>query len=491
MENIIELLEKASENSVNGIFDGKLLTYSELEKNSQIIASGLLESGLTAQPIAVFAVSENRTIELMMGIIRSGCYYVLIDPESPDERMASMLSGVDTVLIGGKEFAEVAERLKQGGKRVYFYDDLIIGKVSYEKLKAAAESITASSPLMMVYTSGSTGTPKGVIKSHGAMLSFVSSFLKEYPISDSDCIGNQTPLYFDASSKDIYLSLATGATLKFIPKQLFSFPAKLIEFLNNEGITAIFWVPSALTIVAKLRTFEFIKPEKLRQVFFVGEVFRAKYLNYWIENLPDCRFVNLYGSSEMAGVVCTYRVPGKVDENSSLPIGRPLENTHIYIVESDGGEMVVESDALATGYKDEKQTQERFFTVRDGKRLRRFFKTGDLVSVNENGDFVFKSRNDSQIKLMGHRIELGEIDTAAYSIDEISDACTLFNAEREKIVMFYSLLKPAEESEIRDKLLKRIPKYMLPSKLIFLEQMPKNNNGKIDRVKLKNLLEKI
>lgn len=352
----------------------------------------------------------------------------------------------------------------------------------------------------MVYTSGSTGKPKGVLKSHGAVVSYLEAFTAQYPFGPDEVMGNQTPFFFDASAKDFYLMMKTGATLEILPTEYFSFPVQLVRYLNEKRVTFISWVPTALCIVTQLNTFVEVKPETLRRVFFVGEVFPRKQLDKWRSALPHLEFVNLYGSSELAGVCCHYPVQDDLPEGAPLPLGKPLSNCHLWLM--DGGEMVtqpnrvgeihISSPALALGYyNDPEKTAASFVQARlpDGS-FGRTFKTGDMASYDANGDLVFAARLDFQIKHLGRRIELGEIEAVADELPEIQRCCCLYNSEKRQIVLFCQLdpACPRTPKDIRKALKGMLTDYMLPGKVIIMDALPLNANGKIDRQLLKNQL---
>ncbi len=345
----------------------------------------------------------------------------------------------------------------------------------------------------MVYTSGSTGKPKGVLKSHGGMISFIKAFSSLYPFTDDTIIGNQAPLFYDAAAKDLYLSLYNAATLELIPTEKFILPVGLINYLNERKINWICWVPSILCLISKLNTFLEVKPIYLKNVFFVGEVFPIKHLKKWLENLPDVKFVNLYGSSEIAGVCLYYEVTGNLDNINVLPMGKAMPNCEItlrdnekIIKDSDTiGEIFISSPALALGYYHDEERTSKVFFEENGKRI---FESGDLARYDEDGNLCFVSRKDFQIKHMGRRIELGEIEAECDKLSEINRCCCLYDEKREMITLFCEINGDLTSQEIRSLLKNRLADYMIPSKVKIYEKLPLNANGKINRQELKKSL---
>lgn len=305
-------------------------------------------------------------------------------------------------------------------------------------------------------------------------------------------MGNQTPFAFDASSKDLYLMVKTGATLDIVPQELFRNPLALVGYLNDHAISFISWVPTALSVVSRLGTFAKVRPETLEKVFFVGESMPAKDLAKWREALPEARFVNLYGSSEIAGIACFHEIRGEIPEGEPIPIGKPLGNCRIRLV-SDGrtvtapgqtGEIHIASAALATGYLNRPElTAERFVECLGEDGPERWFRTGDLARYDRNGDLVFVSRNDCQIKHMGYRIELGEIEAVAERAEGVRRACCVYHAKKAQIHLFCEPEAGAAPTKrgILGSLSRALPAYMIPGKIDILQALPLNANGKIDR----------
>ena len=498
MVNVLEYMELACEKYPDKIavaYEQNKYTYRELMAESRIIGVYLKQEGYTGRPVGVIAGRGVETLAFFFGVLYSGNFYVPIDPELAAGKLEAILedSQFPAILESGRG-ESVLEKVNFQGRRVTLED---CSNLSPDDI--CIPDVGGKDPCYMVYTSGSTGKPKGVLKSHGAVISYIEAYTSAFDFSEDEVIGNQTPFFFDASAKDIYLLLKLGCTMEILPSKLFSLPPELMDYLNEKKVTFASWVPTALSLVATLNPFSMVKPETLRKVFFVGEVMPMKHLNTWRKYLPDIQYVNLYGSSEIAGICCYYEVKGEFQNDQVLPMGKALGNCRIYLLDKDGivkepnrvGEMYLVSDALALEYYNDPEKTEASFLMKDfGEGPVRCFKTGDLASFDEDGNLIFAARTDFQIKHMGHRIELGEIESVADALPEIARCCCLYNAPKRKIVLFCQLAEGEEKTgqQIRSILREKLSGYMLPGKVNIMESLPINKNGKIDRQALKSLL---
>ena len=490
MKGIIDYLEASAERfpEKTAVSCGeKAYSFSELMNYSRRIGGELKKSCKPGDPVAVIVNRSAETVCAFLGAVYNGSFYIPVDPSMPEEKIKAILTDSGTkVVIGSGRDRELLENTGYSGE----YIDI----EHIEAPEVDAPVISDNEPLYMVYTSGSTGRPKGVLKSHGAVKSFIEAYTNTFQLTESEIIGNQTPFFFDASAKDLYQMLYTGATLEIIPSEYFMLPTALIEYLNKKRITYICWVPTALTMVIRMNAFRKHYPETLEKVFFVGEVFPAKMLRAWIDALPELKYVNLYGSSEIAGI-CTYYEIDNCDIPVILPLGKALSNCEVFLTDEMGiitesgkiGELCVSSDALALGYfNDDERTNERFIEMETPSGAhKRVFRTGDLARY-ENGVLFFVSRADYQIKYLGKRIELGEIEAATDKLDDIRRCCCLFDKELNVIKLFCELEPESglSEKDIRDLLKTRLSDYMLPHKVIILDTIPLNANGKINRTLL-------
>lgn len=479
------------------------ITYQDLWDQVRKIGHFVVGLGMKNEPVGVIAGRDIFTPVLLWGVLCGRNYYVPLDPEQPDEKLKKIIdnSGMKVILGTGKELQSVYQLEFQGN----YYDlEGILNVVTDSSCSEGLTEGNLNDPMYMIYTSGSTGVPKGVLKTQGAMVDFVEAFTETFSFDEHEVIGNQTPFFFDASAKDLYLMLKLGATLEILPTEMFSFPVRLMEHMNERKVTMISWVPSALSIVTQLNTFLEVKPDTLKKVFFVGEVFPMKQFRKWREALPDLQYVNLYGSSEIAGVSCYYQVKpeDRFADTDVLPIGIPLPNCKVCLIKEGKlveeknccGEIYISSAALAKEYfGDEEKTCASFVQMApDSAEVMRYFKTGDMAHYDESGCLVFESRRDFQIKHMGHRIELGEIETMALSVPEVEKCGCIYNEKKSRIVLFCELKEGVHITgrEIQSMLRARLSSYMLPGKVIVLDRIPMNANGKTDRLALKKLEER-
>jgi len=494
-KNVLEYLEKAVEKNPDKCavaYRDEAYSYRELATLSKKIGFTISRHQFRNKPVAVIADRSVNALVYFMAVLYSGNFYVPIDPDMPKEKIAAIFEDAQFSVVLGN--AEHQPTIRSVGYQGAFYNVLDVSDDA-----ASIPEIGEEDPLYMVYTSGSTGKPKGVLKSHKAIVTYIEAYCKTFDFSEDEIIGNQTPFFFDASAKDIYLLLKMGCTMEILPSTLFMLPPELIDYLNQKRVTFASWVPTAISIVAQLNPFAMVKPETLKKMFFVGEVMPMKHLNKWRKELPDIQYVNLYGSSEIAGICCYYEVKGEFPDDAVLPMGVPLENCNIYLLDQETvitepgkiGEMYLVSDSLALEYFHDPEKTKNAFLVRDfGNGMVRCFKTGDLAQYDAEGNIVFVTRTDSQIKHMGHRIELGEIEAVANSMPEINRCCCLYNAPKRKIVLFCELAPGVQMKgqEIRSLLKAKLSDYMLPGKVEIMEALPLNQNGKIDRQLLKTFL---
>ena len=500
MKNILELLERSAKMYPDKIaFNDteKRITYSELENAAKRVGSALAEQDFSREPIAIYIEKSVDVIIAMMGIVYSGNVYTVIDTEMPKERIEKIFSTLNpAAIIADRAHYESALELCE---ETYLLDFSLTARINEEELRNIRSAQIDTNPIYILYTSGSTGVPKGTVINHKNLLAYSQWVVNTFGFNEKTVIGNQTPFYFSMSVTDIYATLRSGATLFIIPKICFSFPIKLSEFLNENRINTIYWVPSAFGIVANLKLFDIETPKYLKTVLFAGEVMPVKYLNYWIKHLgKSLLYANLFGPTETTDICAYYIVDRDFSDDETLPIGKHCDNCNVFIINAKGaeakrgeeGELYVRGSFVASGYyNNPEKTAEAFVQNPLNNAYPEIcYKTGDLVKLSENGEILYICRKDFQIKRMGYRIELGEIEAAASAVSDVSECACIFDKDSDSIILFYSAAK-TDEKEMTARLAEKINGYMLPDKIYKTAYLPHNQNGKIDRKELEKRIK--
>ena len=437
---------------------------------------------------------DPRAVAAYLGVIYAGCFYVALDEEMPKYRIELIIDTVKAEAVICDEVTEPLIREYGFAGNVYMYDKISGSDVDEDLLTEIRGSQIDTDPIYAVFTSGSTGVPKGVLACHRSVIDYIENLSDVLGFDRETVYGNQAPFYFDAALKEIIPTLKFGATTYIIPRQLFMFPIKLVEYLNEHKINTICWAASAMTMISSFRTFDKIIPEYIKRVVFVGEVFPIRQLNMWKAALPDALYVNLYGPTETTGVCCYYKVDREFDLDETLPVGRPFHNTSIMLLNDDNtetkpgetGEICVKGTCLTLGYYNNPEKTKEVFVQNPLNSMypEIIYKTGDLGRYNDRGELCYVSRKDYMIKHMGHRIELGEIEVVVNMHKGIKTNCCIFDDNKKKIVLYY--VGDATRAEVAEFTREKLPRYMFPNVITQLDSMPYTPNGKIDRVYLKN-----
>ncbi len=491
--NVLEFLENTAASDPDRILvtDGqKELSRSGLMEVSRRVASGLLNSAARRSPVIVYMEKTTDTLTAFFGAVYAGAFYTLIDPQLPSARLLQIQQSLKTqTVITDDEHLEQARELFEGC-RIFRISMLQESGINEEGLARIREKHLDTDPLYVNFTSGSTGVPKGVLICHRSVIDFITCFVNEFGIREDDVIANQAPLDFDVSVKDIYSSLLTGAKLALVPRPLFTTPAPLLDFLCEQETTVMIWAVSALCLVSAFHGLEYRVPEKVRLVMFSGEVMPPKRLSNWMEHLPQAEFVNLYGPTEITCNCTFHRIERSRDYTEGIPIGASFANEETFLLDEEDrevtepgvtGQICVRGTAVGLGYWNmPQQTKERF---REDPRTPEYasviYCTGDLGRYNERGELMFCGRMDDQIKYMGHRIELAEVELAINAVDGVERSCCVFDEKKSRLYAFYC--GTIERGDLIQKLKERLPVFMIPGVFKQVESMPVTGRGKIDR----------
>lgn len=474
------------------------LTYVELQQVAYHVAGYLIRNNVVHKPIAIFMEKNVACIASFFGTAYSGNFYTILDVSAPLQRIRNILRNLEPeIIVTNRKNRTKIEEIDHGVD-IVLYEEIEEEPYDIERITEAASRVRGSDILYVMYTSGSTGNPKGVVTSHRAVIEYIEVATDNYQnINDRDVFGNQYPFFYIASIDDIYLPVRNGCSTYIIPPSMFFSPMKLVAYLIEKKINIINWVPSALAIIANSDALNGVDLSGVKKVIFGGESISVKVLNYWRKALPNAVFINGYGATETTEGTSIYIVDREFKDSDEIPLGRPMDHVEIILVDDDGmeakqgeiGEIYVRTSSLSYGYyKDLEKTKSVFVQNPVNKtHLDIVYKTGDLARQDKDGNYIFAGRIDTQIKIGGNRIELGDIEKNALEIEEVKECVCLFKKEKVELTLYYR--GGIQEKQLYEHLRAKLPAFMIPSRYCKIEKFPLNANGKVDKVKLASLLE--
>jgi amino acid adenylation domain-containing protein len=501
------------------------LTYHELNLLTNQLANILREKGVTrGDRVGIYVSKSLASVICMFAILKAGGCYVPLDPQAPEARLAFIIqdSGIRALLTSSEKVGNIRKMFPEDSplRTAVLVDcdvrietsimDLPelrgIEVVSWKNvLEASSHSpendlTVETDTAYILYTSGSTGTPKGVMISHRNSLTFVNWAAECVSLTSEDRVSSHAPLHFDLSTFDIFSSCKAGATVIIIPEGISTFPVQLTQLIEKERISVWYSAPSALTLLVLYGNLSSHDLTSLRTIVFAGEVFPTKYLRKLMTALPRARYFNWYGPTETN--VCTYYEVTHLDPEQTvpIPIGKPCANTDTFIVDDEGrkvtipgesGELYVRGPSLMQGYwrladKTAKVLVPNPFQTNFHELV---YKTGDIVTLDKDGNYLFLGRRDGMIKTRGYRVELGEVESVIYGHPGIKEVAVLpvpdeILGNRLRAVISLQEGFSLTRDDIAGFCSERLPKYMVPDLIEFRDVLPKTSTGKTDRVSL-------
>jgi acyl-coenzyme A synthetase/AMP-(fatty) acid ligase len=377
------------------------------------------------------------------------------------------------------------------------YEAAVQTSIDEALLAEVREQSSVYDPASILYTSGSTGIPKGSVQNHFSYLHFADATIAMFGLTQDVVIGNQSPFFYANSVFDVFPTIALGARTYLLPAGVLSFPKKLIECLNANHVTDLCMTPSSFIGPAGTGLLTPGCLSELKRAYMSGEPMPFRPLSVWMKAAPEAIMWNFYGSTEVLSIA-TGRVDGNHNDEDRLPVGKPYPLAHVLFVDENGeevpkgqpGEMLVSSPWISLGYyRDPKRTAEAWVVDPLGRGWHeRFFRTGDMGYQRPDGQLVVLGRRDAQIKHMGYRMELGEVEAALRKLPGWVDGCVLYDREKDEIWCFFT--GGLTESELKKALKAQLARYMLPNVFVHMEELPHTATMKLDRAKLVAMMKR-
>jgi amino acid adenylation domain-containing protein len=510
----------------------RFLSYDELDRLSNQVARALLARGVApGDRVGILAPKSAASVVGAFGVLKAGACYVPLDPGSPAARLSGIMrdSGMSVVLAdaGTAHQAAAVAATVPGLPNVPGLHSVIVTGPDWDSGERRATRTLPSAPAVLpwdavlagpdgplgadraletdlayiLYTSGSTGVPKGVMISHRASLTFVEWAAACAGLEPGDRVCSPAPLHFDLSVFDVFATCRAGACLVAAPKTTTMFPVRLAEWMQAERISVWYSVPSVLTMLVTRADLSRFDLSGLRAIIFAGEVFPARHLSRLMAELPGARYFNWYGPTETN--VCTsfeVQAQGRAGLAGPVPIGTACANTDVFAVSGEGrrvsapgevGELYVRGPSLMRGYWGQPEKTRQVLVANPFQRCydEPAYRTGDLVTLDSHGSYVFLGRRDGMVKTRGYRVELGEVEAALYEHPAVREAAVLpvpdeVVGSRLQAVISVNDSDSLTRAEVLEHCRRRLPGYMVPDVVEFREALPRTSTGKVDRTQL-------
>ncbi|PWW08319.1 amino acid adenylation domain-containing protein [Paenibacillus cellulosilyticus] len=505
--NLLNYLKATSERVPNNtaVIEGeRKISFFELSENAKKMSNIInrVIDGVIRKPIAVLLDKQIETVVSDIAIMYCGNAYMNLDTKTPVQRISNIIELIkpELIITNNKHIHKLNDIWPSD--KILNVDQIDLNNETYSQdvLDNRLSKIIDTDPLCIINTSGSTGVPKGVVLNHRSFIDFTEWAIHTTDIGDNEVIGSLSPSVFDIYSFELCMLMALGSTIVIVPEGLAAFPARILQLLQDHHVTYIFWVPTIMVNIANMDLLIRIPLSSLKSVWFAGEVFPTKQFNYWRTQLKQAQFINLYGPIEIT-LDCTYYIADRqLSDDEPIPIGIACKNTDVFILNEEDklcgvneeGELCVRGTSLAMGYYNNPEKTAAAFVQNplNNSYPETIYRTGDIVLENDRGEIIFKGRKDSIIKHSGYRIELGEIEHVIINtLKLVKNGCVVYSQATKEIIFYYEFDNDISVVDFRSNIGRVLPNYMIPHIYKRLEQLPRNNNGKIDRLKLKELTE--
>lgn len=480
---------------------GERISYRQLSLLVDRVAAALWAKGLRqGQVAAIFHDKSPAAFAAMLACLRLGIIYTNLDPDSPWERLRKILGTCrPRLVISGFQETPFGSALEAEG-----YGDILhlrdLATLAPSEPLPLCSTIDAGSPAYIMFTSGSTGVPKGAVISHANLLGFIAWAKDRFAITPADVLSNVNPMYFDNSVFDFYSAIFSGAALIPITSEQVRNTRLLVRLISDAGCTLWFSVPSLLIYLLTTRALSASDFPSIRKIVFGGEGFPKTRLRQLYDLFGGrAELENVYGPTECTCICSAYTISADdfEDMRNLAPLGVPAQNFDFDILpldeaDQDIGELFLRGPQVGLGYYNDTQRRAEVFiqNPRHARYADIGYRTGDIVRRDERGRFHFKGRVDFQIKHLGYRIELEEIEAALGSVAAVMECAVIYQKFADglgQIVAFAVVSEPASAEQLQCKIGAIVPPYMLPRYVTILAFLPKNANGKIDRIALQTL----